>query len=368
MNSRVSSRALCFLLFVFGFGQLYGQSLRMIMPPYLQAATTNSIMVLVESTTADTVFVEYGSSTSYGHIATTKSFERTSEGTFVHNVLVSGLLPNTEYHYRMHDGGSVSEDASFRTAPDPGTPFRFAWLADFRMNVSVHDSIAELAAGYRPVMSLYGGDLCYNSSYAAFKEQFFRPNELALIARVPFYNTPGNHERWSENTRAFTESPASGSGKQEYFSFDYGDVHVLVLNNEVPYNEGSPQFQFAQKDLRQTARTWKIVAAHKPAYCAGGHGEDSLMKVMTTKIFEPNKVDLVLGGHSHFFQHNLVNGVHHFVLGSVGAPLYNPKYASYTIKSAKEYDFGIFDVSPTTLSMKVYNEKNAVLDSLILTK
>jgi predicted phosphodiesterase len=272
------------------------------------------------------------------------------------------------YHYRALQGGGSSAISSFRTAPNPGTPFRFVWLADFRTNVAVHDTIAAHASELNPVMSLYGGDFCAKSTYASFKEQFFRPNQLALSARVPFFNSPGNHEGWKENTKAFTQAPSSPSGTQDYYSIDYGDVHVLVLNNEVPYGEGTPQFTFAQEDLRRTTKPWKIVAAHRPAYCAGGHNEDSTMKILTTRIFEPNKVDLVLAGHTHFFQHNLVNGIHHFVIGSVGAPLYNLGSAPYVVRAAKEYNYAVFDVTPTTLTLRVLNEKKILLDSLTLNK
>lgn len=339
-----------------------------LMSPYLQAATTNSIYVLAESATTDAVTVEFGMTTAYGQRAQTESVEKTTEDSFVHNIRLGGLRPNTQYHYRVLQSSVVPSGGMFRTAPNPGTPFRFAWLADFRTNVTIHDSIARLAANANPVMSLYGGDFCINSKYSSFKEQFFRPEELALIARVPFYNTPGNHEGWKENTKAFTQAPSSASGTQDYYSFDYGDVHVLVVNNEVPYDEGSPQFLFAQKDLSSSTKPWKIVAAHKPAYCSGGHNEDNDMKMLTQKIFAPNGVDLVLAGHSHFYQHNLVNGIHHFVLGTVGAPLYNPSTAPYTLKSAKEYNFGIFDATPTTLILSVYNERNELLDSLTLSK
>ena len=359
--------AVCFLHVLFPL-VLAAQSGRMLMPPYLQAVSTNDIYVLVESSSADPVTVEYGNTVAYGMKAVTESLERTTNETVVHNIQLAGLSPNTVYHYRARQGEGLSYDASFRTAPSPGTPFRFAWLADFRTNVTVHDTIALHAAEANPWMSLYGGDLCLNSTYTSFKEQFFRRNELALIARVPFFNAPGNHEGWKENTKAFTQSPASPSGTQNYYSFDYGDMHVLMLNNEIPYHEGSPQFKFAQEDLAKSTKPWKIVGAHRPAYCAGGHNEDAGMKKMTVKIFEPNKVDLVLGGHSHFFQHNLVNGIHHFVLGSVGAPLYNPGSGPYTVKSAKEYNYGIFDVSPTELILRVYNEKKVLLDSLTLTK
>jgi acid phosphatase type 7 len=385
----------CCVLFLAAFpSSSFAQKDSFVMTPYLQAVTTNSIYVLVETTSADAVTVEYGLTPSYGSKASTESVEQTTERTFVHNVKLSGLAANTVYHYRAVLAGNASQDASFRTAPNPGTSFRFAWLADVRStkyasfwNISIpgtnhffawfanhgwgletHDAIAKRIAEAKPVMSLYGGDLCYNSSYQAFKDEFFRPNERALIANVPFFNTPGNHEKWSQNTKAFTQAPASPSGTQEYYSFDYGDMHVLVLNNEVDYNEGSPQYLYAQNDLASTSKPWKVVIYHRPAYCAGGHGEDIQMKTMSEKVFEPNHVDVIINGHSHFFQHNLVHGIHHMVLGSAGAPLYALGTASYVVTAAHDYSYGIIDVTPSSFTMTVYNDKGKVLDTLFLKK
>ncbi len=341
---------------------------RILMSPYLQAVTTASTYVLVESSSTETITVEYGLTTSYGFQAQTASCDTTTDSTFVHNIKIGGLSPNTRYHYRAVYHDKKSDDASFQTAPNPGMSFRFAWVADFRTGVTVHDSISRLVMEAHPAMSLYGGDLAINSKYSSLKEQFFRPPELALIANVPFFNTPGNHEKWSQNTRAFTQAPESPSGVQEYYSFDYGDMHVLVLNNEVPYYEGSLQYRFAEQDLSTATKPWKVVINHRPAYCAGGHGEDSLMKRMAENVFVPNHVDVVFNGHSHFFQHNLVSGIHHMVLGSAGAPLYDIKTAPYVVKSAKEYNYGIVDVTPSSFYLMVYNEKGMPLDTLFLKK
>ena len=338
-----------------------------VMDPYLQAVTTTGICVLVESSVQDTVTVDYGPD-GYTNSARTESIEPTDQQTFVHNVKLAGLEPNALYHYRARQGRDTTVDADFRTSVLPGTPFRFAWMADSRSGNAVHDSIALRIKSAAPAFSLYGGDISVDSSYSRYKEQFFRPAEMSLICRVPFFNAPGNHEKWGTNTQAFTQAPSSASGVQDYYSFDYGDMHLVVVNNEVPYGPGSPQYDFVENDLKSTERIWKIVIAHRHPYCAGGHGEDSLMKAMATKIFEPNNVDVVLSGHSHFFQHNLVNGVHCLILGTAGAPLYDPGSASYTVKSAKEYNFGIGDVTPTSFHLMVYNERGAILDSLVLQK
>jgi hypothetical protein len=89
---------------------------------------------------------------------------------------------------------------------------------------------------------------------------------------------------------------------------------------------------------------------------------------MTTNIFEPVRVDLVIAGHSHFYQHNLVHNLHHLVVGTAGAPQYVPTTASYTIKSVQVYNYAIFDVTPTTLRITVYSNTDALLDTLQFTK
>lgn len=339
-----------------------------IMQPFLQAVTPNSISVLIESSSTATVIVDFGRTIFYTDSAKTASIETTSASTSVHNVRLSGLSANSLYHYRARQGFDASADLTFRTAAEPGTPFRFAWMADFRTNTQPHDAIAARVAAAHPVVSLYGGDLASTGGYSDLKAQFFRPNELALIGSVPFFNATGNHERWTTNTMAFTDAPTSPSGTQDYFSFDYGDMHVLVLNTQLSCAVGSPQYTFAASDLPSSTKQWKVVIAHNHPYCAGGHGENASLKTMAVNLFNASHVDVMFSGHSHFYQHNLVEGIHYMILGSVGAPLVIPGTAPYVVKSLQSYSYGIVDVSPTEFHLDVYNEAGAILDSLILTK
>jgi hypothetical protein len=163
-------------------------------------------------------------------------------------------------------------------------------------------------------------------------------------------------------------NPTSASGTQDYYSFDYSFMHVLSINNQVAEDSGSAQYNFAASDLASSVKPWKIVFFHKPAYCAGGEGESSNMKKMSTHIFVPNHVDLVLTGHSHFYQHNFVSGIPHLVIGAAGGPLQDPDSASFTVKSVKDYNFAIIDVTLTDLIVMVYNNYGKLLDSIHLTK
>lgn len=343
---------------------------RIIMTPYLQSVTTNSIYVMVECDSRDTVWIDFGGTPTYDRYATTSIIVSpiAKVPTFIHKIQLTGLEPNSAYYYQARQGISHSDGSNFHTAVEPGTSFRLLFMADFRTNTSIHDKIAKLAAETYPQVAIYGGDLCVNGEYTSWKREFFRSPELELISRVPFFNATGNHEGNGPNTRAFLQNPESASKSPEYYSFDYGDLHVLVLNTEIDLKPGSPQYEFAKEDLAASSASWKVVVSHDPAYCAGGHGEDYNMVTISKQIFEHNHVDFVLSGHTHFYQHNLVNGIHHLVIGSVGAPLYDPEMASYTLVSLKDYCWAIMDVSPTKLSLNVYNAQNKKLDNLELHK
>jgi hypothetical protein len=338
-----------------------------VMRPYLQGLTAGTVYVLVECTNQDSVTIQYGTDAGYGSSSVTGGIVQTTGGTYVHRILIQGLIPNTTYHYRAKQDGFYTPDSYFTTGVGPGIPFRLAWMADCRTGSAVLDSVMTHIAAAHPLLGLFGGDTDEDGTYASWKAQFFRPGMVSFGSHVPWVNTTGNHEGWTTNTQAFTHAPA-GSPAQDYFSFDCGDLHVLVLDSQSPLTPGSAQSVFAESDLSASRRTWKVVMVHIPGYCSGGHGENADVKALTSAVFEKKGVDMLLTGHSHFYQHNLVNGIHHMVIGSAGAPLYDPAIAAYTLKSVKQYNWAVCDVTPTSLHLFVFNEIGQPLDTLILTK
>ena len=328
--------------------------------PWLAGVTQDGVYACLEANGTENATVEFGLTASYGSSAVTESTDATTAGTYVHNVKLNGLLPNTEYHYRVTQGSSVSADYSFRTAPAPGTPSHFGFAADSRTRTSTHNTVAGNMASHNPNMMFNGGDLCNSSSYSSWDNEWFVSNQNALNARAPFVNAIGNHEGTGANTRAFTESPngTDGVGGNGYFSFDYGDTHILMLNNQISDGPGSAQWNFAKNDLETSDAKFKIVSFHKPAIGYGGHGSDDDMLNMTTSLFEPNGVNFVMTGHSHYYQHNLKDDIHHMVIGSMGAPLYAPGDGTYNIYSEQTECFGIFDTDGDTITLSTYRGLN----------
>jgi hypothetical protein len=337
--------------------------------PYLQGLSAGSVYIIVESSTQDTVYADYGLTRSYGATAKTLLVATTTASpvTYVHKIKLTGLSLDTLYYISVRQTGSTTATSSFYSVASPGKSFRFCWEGDSRTNTSVFNTIMGLVATKNARFMFNAGDVAIDSTYANWHSQCFTTANMAVTSKVPTYHTVGNHEGWTKNTRNFTQAPDSPSGIPDYYSFDYGDIHFLVLNTELSYTVGSAQYNFASSDLSSTTRKWKIVVAHKPGYTSGGsgaHTPDQNIVTMTTNIFEPNKVDMVLCGHNHFYQHCKVNNIDHIVIGGGGAPLYTTATGSYVVKSVSSYCYGIFDFTPTSMKLTVYNSSDAVIDSI----
>ena len=246
--------------------------------PWLAGVTENSVYVSLEVDSTNVAVVDFGQTIGYGSQASTESTQVTDAGSgyYVHNIKLAGLQPNTQYHYKVTHGSFESSDYIFWTAPQAGTASRWGFAADSRTNITDHNTMAGMIASHDPRMMVYGGDLCDDPTWASWDTEWFVANQNSLNATTPFVNAAGNHEDWASLTQAYTQSPdGDGEGGNGYFSFDYGDAHILVLNNELSYAEGEAQWNFAAADLAASTSQWKVVAFHKSAYAAGGHGEDA---------------------------------------------------------------------------------------------
>ena len=92
-----------------------------------------------------------------------------------------------------------------------------------------------------------------------------------------------------------------------YFSFNYQNIHFLVVDTESIYTMGSPQYNFIKNDL-STANSnssikWKVVILHKDMYASeGGHSPLDSLRDVLHPLFDQFKVDLVIQGHNHNYQ------------------------------------------------------------------
>ncbi|HJT84916.1 MAG TPA: metallophosphoesterase [Nitrososphaeraceae archaeon] len=99
--------------------------------------------------------------------------------------------------------------------------------------------------------------------------------------------------------------------KKPYYSFDYQNIHFIAISSEHPYEIGSKQYEFIKKDLEESVHNpsilWKIVFLHKPMYTSAKFDEKDSEELENTfhKLFESYHVDLVLSGHTQYYQRSL---------------------------------------------------------------
>ncbi|HYK46503.1 MAG TPA: metallophosphoesterase, partial [Parafilimonas sp.] len=179
------------------------------------------------------------------------------------------------------------------------------------------------------------GDNAYNAGLdAEYQSNFFNVYKADLLKNIMLFPTPGNHDYANDATRQddhnipylanFTlpkngECGGVASGKEEYYSFDYGDIHFICLdsygeeNNKRFYDTTSAQILWLKSDLAANQRKWTIVFWHHPPYTMGSHNSDTESELVSVRmnlnrILERFGVDLVLNGHSHDYERSyLIN-------------------------------------------------------------
>ncbi len=150
----------------------------------------------------------------------------------------------------------------------------------------------------------------------------------------------------------------AGSG---HYSFDFGPVHVVVLD---PYwgedlkKEGKA---WLDKDLAAVpAGRFKLVLIHTPPYSFGRHTVYPTAKGLR-EVIRKHRVHAVFAGHAHCYEHFLVDGTHYLTLGGGGASFHKPNMKvikeeqHLQLSSGAFHHFLLIDVHPEGLRMRVIN-------------
>lgn len=298
--------------------------------PYLQLQTPDSVSVVWFTDSACTGEVEWGLTTSYGNLA-----QSTQPGTY-HEIAVTGLSPDTLYHYRARcDSAPLSGDATFRTAPPSGaSAVSFSFVGDSCSAPS------NCTATYNAMLSQSPNGFCVTLGDLAgrgednitdyWQSHFFTP-AAGFIKHVCMHTTIGNHELYDETatyvypTRylANWSPPTASSGSEFYYSFDKAHVHFAAVDTFwSSYASGSAQYDWLAGDLAGTTQPWKIVFGHNGPYVSedGSSNGSTTMRTSLVPLFQQHGVDLYLHGHYHNYQRNVVNGVCYIDQGTGGQP------------------------------------------------
>ena len=148
-----------------------------------------------------------------------------------------------------------------------------------------------------------------------------------LLRQTVSWPTIGNHDTAGSSSPSSTipyyqsfSLPMSGeaggvaSGTEDYYSFDYGEIHFICLDSMTSSRSATgPMATWLRQDLANTLQKWVIAYWHHPPY-SKGHDSDTdtiaiEMRSNIVPVLEEYGVDLVLLGHSHAYERSyLIDG------------------------------------------------------------
>src|SRR5262249_25559804 len=154
---------------------------------------------------------------------------------------------------------------------------------------------------------VHTGDMIYESGATAdFDSRFFAPY-ADLVRQLVFWPCLGNHDfktaagqPWRDAFYTPANNPAAS---ENYYSFDYGNAHIAVLDSNSGTAPGSAQYQFLDSDLAASTARWKFVAFHHTIYSSGTtHGSNLAIRANLVPLFDAHDVDMVFMGHEHNYE------------------------------------------------------------------
>lgn len=290
---------------------------------------------------------------------------------------ISGLTPETIYYYRINVDGNY-QTGSFKTAPQSSTQsVIFYAYGDTRTQPDKQSEVLGSILNYinqspdqKQTILLHSGDWVSNGDQENdWDTEFFNrsyPNILEAQKRLPIMGARGNHEGSANLLKKyFPYSYVSNDGC--YYSFDYGPAHITIIDDNIDRNPGTSQYNWILNDISNSPKPWKIVMLHQPAWGAGTHGNNITNQMLTSNIFEINKVVLVITGHDHIYAHCYKKPIHHITTGGGGAPLYdiNPN-APYYITAAKNYHFTKIEINSNLLCLTSIGTSGEIYDTFCM--
>ena len=308
--------------------------------PYLQLGTPTSMIVRWRTDVPSETRLEYSlspdalTSDSKNSGVSSISGLKQSGPTTEHEVLISGLAPQTRYYYRVLSKDRVIAGGDlehyFVTSPLGGDePVRIWAVGDAGISARIPSGEDPGQAAVRdaflkmyPIGSFHffmmlGDNAYYTGSDDEYQRGVFNPYRNVLRSAVT-WSTQGNHDYSARAYYPVFSFPTRGesggipSGTEYYYSFDHGNVHFIVLNSEVKDNSfRASMVSWLRQDLAANNKDWTVALWHHPPYSKGQHDSDKestsegrvvWMRTNIVPILEAAGVDLVLSGHSHSYE------------------------------------------------------------------
>ncbi|MGB4575909.1 MAG: T9SS type A sorting domain-containing protein [Paludibacter sp.] len=261
---------------------------------------------------------------SGNNLSTLAGIAANSKRNYVSNkALVTGLMPNTTYSYRVGKPGAWSEIGTFTTAKASKDAFSFIYVTDPQANTvdmfDISQRTTHVANTMYPNVNFWlsCGDLIETSGSTNSEweyEQFFKTQQ-DIFMNKQFAPVIGNHDKsanknFSNHFNTFCPAfDATSTTPGSIYSFVYGDALFMALSYE-DYSVPGRLTEIADWMRAQVAANpdtkWRIAFYHKTMYTgSSSHQSDTDGKAVRdalAPVFDELHIDLALQGHDHIYE------------------------------------------------------------------
>jgi hypothetical protein len=331
--------------------------------PYVQMPVDGEAVIVWRTAAASDSAVDFGLDTGCG-TGTSSNAALVTE----HAVTLTGLLPGTNYFFRVRSAGVTLAADSFPTKRTGAQPFRVIIIGDFGSGLAGMSNIAARVNNTPGDLLLTVGDNIYPAGAPADYDPKWFSQYWQAMRRMPTFPALGNHDvdQGAYNGQAYLDNfylPTNGPAGQieRNYSFDYGNAHFTVVDSN-PYAEGNTALYntirtWASNDLASTTQQWKIVYFHHPPYTSSGgsaHGDNTAVKTNLWPVFRTTGVDIVFDGHNHFYERmDPIDGTYEVLTGGGGQSLYAPSitHAASVTRNATVNSFSVVDINGSLMTV-----------------
>lgn len=257
--------------------------------------------------------------------ASSDAFSDDGVTTYIHTAAVTDLKPGTAYEYRVGAGDKRSSWQSFHTAQ--GHDFKALIFPDSQSSDYSVWAVTAQPAWQRNQDAQFFinmGDLVDNGQdHYQWNAWFDVVGDM--IARIPVVPLLGNHETYDKDWKVRMPEaylhlfalPRIDREKyqNQFYSFDYGDVHFVVLNTQsqelADFEPSLDEDEVAwfKEDMAKTTKKWKVVLMHKDPLQYGFANRPEPREEgfspegrLWMPLFDQYGVDAVLSAHLHTYR------------------------------------------------------------------
>jgi len=325
-----------------------------------------------------------------------KDISLDSSGAWHFEATMTNLEPATRYVYRVGNSQSWSAPSTFVTADHQTEAFSFVYMGDIQVARNMEEeyalwgSLALSAYEKAPdaAFFLLGGDIVESGISLAQFDAVMK-NAAPVFSKIPVMPTNGNHEsnflggkpKLYIDVFALPENGPEGF-EEEFYSFDYGNAHILVVNSWVFSGEQQLNdadflrlYNWIENDLKSSTATWKIVLTHLPLYPVHGDKAASAMSAAWAPLFERYGVSLYLVGHQHVYSRTypMYSGAIDYekgiiqIMGNAGQKFYgsaDERFSERIIYDTATYQ--LFRIDGDVLTLQTFDINGNELDYFTL--